>query len=207
VADRAAIAVLVNIAARFDDCADETVVDEFHVANQRRIRTILCSMLHDAFVLLGCGDELASFVSAVSHRLFDVNIFAGLAGPNRGERMPVIRCGDSDGIDGFVLKRFADVFVAFGALPCAFSTVLMPCRARLSQHRREPHTRRHPHAENVFDMAAALAMESDGADPIRLLAPKTFPCAIAPATITAVAVLPRNCRRVRGVCEVGCIWI
>src|SRR5947209_4070706 len=104
--DGATIAIFINIPTRFDDLADEAIVNQFHVSDQRRVGTVLRSMLHDAPVLVGSGGDLSTFVGAV------------------WQWKPMVHM------------------------------------------------------------------------PMRLLAPKTLPCARAPATMTAVAVLPRNCRRV-----------
>src|ERR1051325_2365697 len=98
-ADGAAVAILVNVTPGLDDFADETVVDEFHVANQRGVRTILCSMLDDAPILLCRSNHLSPFVDAVRHRLLDIHILACLAGPNSRECVPMIRRRDSYGVD------------------------------------------------------------------------------------------------------------
>src|SRR3954463_16167613 len=41
VTDRATVAVFVDVATRFDDFADEAVVDQFHIARQRGIGPVL----------------------------------------------------------------------------------------------------------------------------------------------------------------------
>jgi len=45
---------------------------------------------------------------------FDVDIFAGLAGPDGHERVPVIGSGDGDGVDVFVFEEPANIDVRFG---------------------------------------------------------------------------------------------
>ena len=39
----------------------------------------------------------AAFAHVVAHRLFDVHVFAGLDGPDGGQRVPVVGRGDRDG--------------------------------------------------------------------------------------------------------------
>ena len=91
VADRAAIAVLVNVAARFDDLADEAVVDQLHVANERRVGAALGAVLDDAVVLFGGGHKLPAFINVVRHRLLDIDILARLTAP----RSPPARASGS----------------------------------------------------------------------------------------------------------------
>src|SRR5579871_6962598 len=70
-------------------------------------------MLAYAVVLLHGTHELAAFKPVVRARLLHVNIFAGLAGPDRNERVPVIGRGDGDGVNIFVLEQLADVAIRF----------------------------------------------------------------------------------------------
>ena len=80
---------------------------------------VLRAHLHDALVLAGRLDHLAAFPRIVAERLFHVHVLAGLAGPNRGQRVPMVGRGDHDGIDRLVVQDAAEILHGFGALPWA----------------------------------------------------------------------------------------
>src|SRR5207249_6673105 len=65
--------------------------------------------LHDAVVRLGCAHHLPALPPEMRAWLFDVDVFARLAGPNRYQRMPVIRRGDRNSVDGFVFHNAARI--------------------------------------------------------------------------------------------------
>ncbi len=86
---------------------------------------ILCWMaaalradLHDALVLARGLDHLAAFPHVVAGGLLDVDVLAGLAGPDGGQRVPVVGRGDGDGVDFLVVEELAHVAVdpGLGAL-------------------------------------------------------------------------------------------
>ena len=52
-----------------------------------------------ALFLLG-RHRHAAFRHVVAHRFLDVHVLAGLAGPDRRQRMPVVRDREEDGVDG-----------------------------------------------------------------------------------------------------------
>ena len=59
-------------------------------------------MLHDSVVLF-CGfDELSAFENIVAEWLFDVDVFARLAGPDCPQRVPMIGRCDRYGVDAFI---------------------------------------------------------------------------------------------------------
>jgi hypothetical protein len=66
-------------------------------------------------VLAGHFDHAPALDKVVRSRLFDVNVLAGLAGPDGGQRVPVIRGGNGDRGDVLVLQDAANVlFDAWG---------------------------------------------------------------------------------------------
>ena len=67
--------------------------------------------------LLFAGDfhDAAAFADVVADRLFDVNVFAGLHGPDGGERVPVVGRGDGNRVDILVIDDFADVLFIPGS--------------------------------------------------------------------------------------------
>src|ERR1700693_3818352 len=46
-------------------------------------------------------------------RLFDVDVFSGLASPDGHEGVPMIGCGDGDGVNIFVFEELANIAVGF----------------------------------------------------------------------------------------------
>ena len=67
-------------------------------------------------VLLDGVADGEAFRQVQRHRLLEVNVFAGLAGGNRDEGMPVGRGGDDDGVEVRLLQQFAEVGVAFAGV-------------------------------------------------------------------------------------------
>ena len=123
-------------------------------------------MLHDAAILFSRGHQLSSLINAVRERFLDIDVLARLAGPDRRQRMPVIGRGDGDGIDLLVLQRLADVSVflwclALGSLD-GFGAPLEHVGIDVAQG---DIFRLIFHAQDVPDMGAALAIESDGTHP------------------------------------------
>ena len=48
----------------------------------------------------------------MGNRLFHVDVFPGLAGPDGSEGVPVVAGGDDDGVDVIVFEKFAHVGAA-----------------------------------------------------------------------------------------------
>ena len=55
------------------------------------------------------AQELLALPHVVAQGLFTVNILARLAAPDGLQRMPEIRRGDGDGVNGFVFQQLAQV--------------------------------------------------------------------------------------------------
>src|SRR5262249_46351657 len=70
---------------------------------------LLRAVLHDALVLPGRLDAAAAFDHVVAQRLLDVDVLAGLAGPDGHQRMPVVRRGDGEGVQLLVVEGLPDV--------------------------------------------------------------------------------------------------
>ena len=70
-------------------------------------------MLHDAVVFAGGLDGDAAFVDVVAARLLDVDVLAGLAGPDGHQRVPVVGRGDGHRVELLIVERLADVFDGF----------------------------------------------------------------------------------------------
>ena len=78
--------------------------------------SVLGAVLDDAPVFLGGFDQLASLEDIVAERLLDVDVLAGLAGPDRHQAMPVVGGGDGDDVHFLVVQDAADVLNAFGGV-------------------------------------------------------------------------------------------
>ena len=79
--------------------------------------------LHDAVVLAGRLDHLPAFEDVVGGRLLHVHVLAGLAGPDRHQRVPVIGRGDHDGVDVLALQELAHVGVGRDLLVALLETL------------------------------------------------------------------------------------
>ena len=66
---------------------------------------------------LGGLDGAAAFANVVAHRLFDVDILAGLHGPDGGQRMPMVGSRDDDEVDGFVVEDGPQILSIFWFVP------------------------------------------------------------------------------------------
>ena len=73
-------------------------------------------MLHDPLVLAGGLDALAALEDIVAARLLHVHVLAGLAGPDRDQRVPVVAGGHRDRVEVLVFQGLADVLVRTWAL-------------------------------------------------------------------------------------------
>ena len=111
VADRRA--PLVTERAGHVDIADGAVAQMMNGFEHAGVRARLAAVLANAVVLFYGSDELAAFKGVMRAGLFDVDVFAGLAGPDAHERVPMIGSGDGDGIDVFVFEQLANVDVGF----------------------------------------------------------------------------------------------
>ncbi len=98
------------------DVADDAGVEEFDGFAEGSPPAALGSAGGDAVVLAGGFNELGAFEDVMGDGLFDVNIFAGLHGPDGGEGMPMVGGGDGNGVDGFVIEGASHVGVEEGAL-------------------------------------------------------------------------------------------
>src|SRR5262249_30352394 len=101
---RVAAARLVAQAARHQEFTQLAGPGDLLELLPLRRAAALRAVLHDAVVLAGRLDGDPALVDVVTARLFDVDILAGLAGPDGHQRMPVIRRGDRDGVEVLVFQ-------------------------------------------------------------------------------------------------------
>src|SRR5438105_1366296 len=72
--------------------------------------------LDDALVTPGSFQHGPAFIDSFCEGLFDINIFAGLAGVNGRQRVPMVGCGDEDTIDVFAIEHTAEVLDGIGSM-------------------------------------------------------------------------------------------
>ena len=83
---------------------------------EERARPVLGADLDHAAELAGRRHHLLPFPQVVRERLLDVDVLAGLAGPDRRQGVPVVRQGDEHRVDALVVEDFAGVVIR-GDLP------------------------------------------------------------------------------------------
>ena len=96
------------------DVADGAVLQMLHGFQHAGVGSPLAAVLADAIVFFYGADELAAFEGVVRAGFFHVDVFAGLAGPDGHQRVPVIGSGDGDGVDFLVFEKLAHVDVGLG---------------------------------------------------------------------------------------------
>ena len=89
--------------------------------------------------------------------LLDVDILARLHGPDAGQRMPVVRRGDADGVDVLRLQQLADVLVGLHlhALLFEFASLLLEQRLVHIAQRHDARVAQFAVALDVIGAAAA----------------------------------------------------
>lgn len=117
--------------------------------------------LHDAVELAGMLHHVPAFADIVTDRLFDIDIFTSLHGPDGSQGMPVIGGGDGDGINGLVIEDTTQilhvgglVFLVGGGLLDAFFCYLL---IGIAEHDHFGFR----HVGIALDVAHALAVKPD----------------------------------------------
>ena len=95
------------------DVADGAVAQMLNGFDHAGVGARLAAVLANAIVLLDRAHQLTSFKRVMRAGLFDVDVLAGLAGPDGHERVPMIGRGDGNGVDLFVLEQLAHIDVGF----------------------------------------------------------------------------------------------
>ena len=97
------------------DLAERAGLDHLHDAPVRRpIVVDVVAHLGDALVLERGGHHGAAFADGVGQRLLDEDVFAGLAGVDGGQRVPVVRRGHHHGVEIFALQQLAEIVELLG---------------------------------------------------------------------------------------------
>jgi len=79
---------------------------------QERARTILHAHLDHAPISPGRRHHLTALPQVIGKRLLDINVFAGLARPDRRQRVPVVGRRDDHRVDALVVQNSAEVSVS-----------------------------------------------------------------------------------------------
>ena len=93
------------------DAAEDAVADEFAGDAEFFGGALLRAGLENAFGLAGLLHELDSFVNVMGERLLAVDVFASAHGGDGDIGVPVIGCGDDDGVDIFASDHLAKIIV------------------------------------------------------------------------------------------------
>jgi len=73
----------------------------------------LHTYLDDPLVLAGRLNHLSALADIVRHRLFDIDVFAGLTGHDGPQRVPMVRSGVDNGIDVAIIEGLAEILNEF----------------------------------------------------------------------------------------------
>jgi hypothetical protein len=123
-------------------------------------RAPLRAMLHDAFILASGSDGDRAFMQIVAARFLDIHILAGLARPDRHQRMPVIRRGNGNRVHILAFEHLPDVLhdLRFGALQVA--QLFLPLGKRPRVGIDQVGNRYARHRGEFLDVIAAPAVEA-----------------------------------------------
>src|SRR5262249_37071788 len=91
--------------------AQAAALDELARATDVGGAAALGADLHDAVVFAGRLHHAPPLDKVVADRLLDVDVLAGLAGPDGGQGVPVVRGGDDQGGDVLVREGLAHVLL------------------------------------------------------------------------------------------------
>jgi hypothetical protein len=88
--------------------------DLHHAAVRRAIVVYVVPHLGDALALERGSDHGAAFADGIGQRLLHKHVFAGLAGLDGGESVPVVRRGHHHGVQVFAIEQLAEIVVLAG---------------------------------------------------------------------------------------------
>jgi hypothetical protein len=94
--------------------ANVPALDQFDNLPEVRRRPLLAAGLDHAPVVARGLDHAAALLDGVRQRLFAVDVFAGLAGQDGGDGVPVVGSRDEDRVDILAIQDAAEIGVALG---------------------------------------------------------------------------------------------
>jgi len=144
--------------------ADEALMKQPDGLADVRLRPALRPMLNDALVPGSGLDHLAALEDVMRAGLLDVDVLTGLATPDRGQGVPVVRGGDRQAVHVLIVEHAANVELGLGGGGPSFGRELDPLLKEAFIHVTQGH-----HA-NVLDLVVgadvvfALPADSDDGD-------------------------------------------
>ena len=93
---------------------NDAFVQRLDALCQHRGRPPLGTHLHHTVIFPGGGHGQFALVGVVAQGFFYVHVLPGGAAHNRERSVPVVGCGDVDGVDGFVFEHLPAVFFRLG---------------------------------------------------------------------------------------------
>ncbi len=136
------LSILGSVGLGYEQLAIFAALDGGNLLGPTAAGAALRAVLDNPPVLAGGLDALAALEDVVAARLFDVNVLAGLTGPDCCQRVPVIGCCDGYGIDILVFQQLANIDVGIDLLIAVFErlgTLFQNISVHIAQ-RRYPHT-------------------------------------------------------------------
>ena len=152
--------MLVTTTARQTNLAKVTRLYPLNGLMHRLSGSLVEVALNHTLIFSGSPDELAALEDVVRDGFFDGGVFAGLAGPDAHQAVPVIGCDDGDGVDVLVFEELAIVDVGVDVL-IAFGEVLLAPVQHSGINVAEGDDADTRHASIGVDMALAHAIEAD----------------------------------------------
>ena len=95
-----------------------------HFTGPAALAALLGAVLDDDAVFFRGLDALAAFEEGMAAGLFHVDVLAGLAAPDRQQRVPMVGAGDGNGIQILVFQGLAEVLHAGGLVAGTFLDAL-----------------------------------------------------------------------------------
>ena len=117
-----AAAITVDDAPRERHVAELPGADELAGRGQGAVGAVLGPRLAEAAGLLRHLDDAPTLADVVADRFLDIDMLPGLHGPDRRQRMPMIRRRDGDGVHGLVVEDGAQVLDRLRPASLPFST-------------------------------------------------------------------------------------
>ena len=111
-------------ALREVDLADSPILHSFRRALEVRSRPLLNADLHYSPVPPGGLHHEPPFANGGGNRFLYVHVFAGFAGVNRDQGMPVIRSRDHNDVDVLAIENAAVIGIGVSALSGGLASLL-----------------------------------------------------------------------------------
>ena len=122
--------------------------------------TTLRPVLHNPIVAPGSFNGDPAFMNVMAARFFNVDVFPGLASPERDQRVPVIGSGDGDRIDRLVVENMTNVLTGGRDAAAGFANLIEPLLVGARVGVDEMSNLDARHLAKCLDVRAATAVEA-----------------------------------------------